>query len=152
MSTSTTVSPCLSKAEKQLAVLDTSSTFSFYRRALWSAHQSTRRLPDRRGRGGVWGAGWQGRHCTAPGPHSGGNTTTCLLLCLPKGEGRSGFGVAACSCLPCFHLRDGDTETSAGAPSCHFPPPPNLYTKSGLLLLQQHFPSKASRGDGDGGA
>lgn len=39
----------------------------------------------------MWGAGGQGKHCTASAPCSGGNAATLLLLCLPKGgRGRAG--------------------------------------------------------------
>lgn len=140
-------------------MLNTSLVLSFFteehKQPLGSACQNTWRLPGCHGRKGVWGAGGHGKHHTVSAPHWGGITGTVLLLCLPKGgRGRAGWEAVRIleslpvAAFPAFIC--GKVMQSLGLEPrpAHLPPPPNLCTKSGLLLTQWPYPSKASHSNG----
>lgn len=128
MSPSTIVSLCLSKVEKQPAVLDTSLVFSFYWRAqaaTWKCtpkhmkvawlSQKKRCVGSRRARGALHSVSptfrWKYSHHFIALPSQGWQKQGWVGRC-------ADFRVAACSCLPCFPLQEGDTEPRAGTTSC----------------------------------
>lgn len=127
MSPSTVVSLFLSKTEKQPAVLNASLVF------LLKSTSSHLEVHTKTREASVTEEKMCGEALHSVSPTLRWKSSHCFIALPCRGWQRQGwvgsctdFRVTACSCLPCFHLHQGDTEPRAGTTSCPSPPSSKL--------------------------